>query len=153
MRCLIWTLDSPECVALAKACVDAPGSVWHWERGDNAIDHVLPPGTPVASFLTRDGRTSRYYDAHEGVGISGNHTSHAAVVRDYIRAEDGRIEALRLFEIYPGSKGLRKRIYPVDDCLFGTRNARNFWAINDADGTPLGGLRNPYYRLLVSTRR
>ncbi|MEZ5713957.1 MAG: hypothetical protein R3D85_01580 [Paracoccaceae bacterium] len=148
LRRLLAGQAGEECVVLAKLAVGDDGTVRTWRRGLNAVAHRLPTGTPVATFLDRQGGDSPLYDGGEGVGISGNFTTHAAVVSDYLCDAAGVVTALRLFEVYPGSRGLRKRIYPVDDGLFGTRNARAYHAINGPDGQVLGGAANPCFGLV-----
>ena len=145
LRRKVWRMRNRECVALAKLVVGDTQTVREWRRGPVATELRLPTGTPVATFLDRDGGQSDLYDAGVGVGISGNFTTHAGVVMDYVPDGNGTIEGLRLFEIYPGSRGLRKRIYPNDPDLFGTRSACNYCAILGPDGLPLGGPANPLW--------
>lgn len=146
-----WACE--ECVVLPKVAVNAMRTVANWRRGVNAVDRILPQGTPVASFMRRDGTPSRYWDGREGLGISGNNTTHSGVLAGYQLSADGTVTGLKLWEIYPGCGRVRRRIYPVDDSLFGTANARAYHAILDRDDTPLGGRDNPYFALWASTGR
>lgn len=140
-----WACE--ECVVLPKVAVDAMRTVANWRRGVNAVDEILPQGTPVASFMKRDGTPSRYWDGREGLGIAGNNTTHSGVLAGYDLDARGAVIGLKLWEIYPGCGRVRRRIYPVDDSLFGTANARAYHAILDRDDTPLGGRDNPYLAL------
>lgn len=129
-------LDNPQCVALAKAYVGATGSVTDWRRGNNVMDGTLKPGTPIATFMNRDGSPSSLYDGG-GTGAPGNHTTHAAIFLDYERDNAGRITGIRVMEQFKGSNGAHERVYPVGGT--GTSNAANYHSINDArTGGPLG---------------
>lgn len=139
---LYW--GSEECVVVAKVAVDALRTVGNWRRGHSAVEVILPPGTPLASFLDRQGRPHPVYDGGEGLGIAGNQTTHAGVLAGYLTDPYGGILGIKIYEVYPGSRGVRRRIYPLDDGRFGTGNARNYHAILDRDLTPLGGAANPY---------
>lgn len=140
---LFW--GSEECVVIAKVAVDALRTVGNWRRGHAAVDVILPPGTPLASFLDREGRPHPVYDGGVGLGKTGNQTTHAAVLAGYLVDAYGGILGIKVFEVYPGSNGVKRRIYPLDDSRFGTGNARNYNAILDHDLTPLGGTANPYW--------
>lgn len=129
-------LSNPQCVALAKAYVGASGSVTEWRRGTNVMDGTLKPGTPIATFMDRQGNPSTMYDGGQGVGAPGNHTTHAAVFLDYQRDGAGKITGIRVMEQYKGSNGAHERTYPVGG--FGTNNAANYHSINDKSGAPLG---------------
>lgn len=144
---------SEECVVLPKVAVNAMRSVAHWRRGVNAVDTILPPGTPVATFMGRRGQPSDLWDGGEGLGITGNNTTHAGVLAGYVLDGNGTVAALKLWELYPGcGMRTRRRIYPVDDTAFGTANARNYHAILEPSLLPLGGRDNPYFRLWLRSR-
>ncbi|WP_425098358.1 hypothetical protein [Tropicibacter sp. S64] len=136
-----WRCD--ECVVLPKVAVNAMRTVGNWRRGARACDRVLPPGTPVATFLGRRGQPSDRWDGGEGLGITGNFTTHSGVLAGYLLDACGGVIGLKLWEIYPGCGRVRRRIYPFDDSLFGTANGRNYHVIHDLDGRPLGGRDNP----------
>ena len=142
---------SEECVVIAKVAVDALRTVANWRRGPGVLDHALPTGTPLATFLDREGRPSPLYDAGIGLGKTGNRTTHAAVLAGYDLARGGTIRAIKVYEVYPGSGGVRRKLYPVDDSAFGTGNARNYHAILDHDLTPLGGAANPFFPIWQKT--
>jgi hypothetical protein len=129
-------LSNPQCVALAKAYVGSNSSVTEWRRGSNVMDGTLKPGTPIATFMDRQGNPSTMYDGGQGVGAPGNHTTHAAVFLDYQRDGAGKITGIRVMEQYKGSGGAHERTYPVGG--FGTNNAANYHSINDKSGSPLG---------------
>lgn len=139
-----WACD--ECVVLPKVAVNAMRTVANWRRGPNAVDTLLPAGTPVATFMGRKGQPSTHWDGAEGLGITGNQTTHSGVVAGYALDATGQITGLKLWEIYPGCQHVRRRIYPVDDTLFGTANARNYFGIMEPDGRPLGGRDNPCFK-------
>ena len=128
-------LESEQCVALAKAMVGSSASVRTWRRGENVLSGNLQPGTPIATFMDRSGRPSDRYDAG-GTGAPGNHTTHAAVFESYARDKDGRIVGMTVHEQYKGSGGPHRKTYGLGG--FGTRNAANYYSINDSSGRPLG---------------
>ena len=65
-------LGNEQCVALAKAYVGSTASVRDWRRGVNALDGNLQPGTPIATFMDRQGNASTLYDGGVGVGAPKN---------------------------------------------------------------------------------
>lgn len=144
---------SEECVVLPKFAGNALRTVANWRRGCRAVDVIMPMGTPVASFMDRRGRPSDRWDGGEGLGITGNHTTHSGVLAGYLLDAYGSVIGLKLWEIYPGAGRVRRRIYPVDDSRFGTANARAYHAIFDVDQVPLGGPDNPYYRRWLANRQ
>ncbi|MFC6758543.1 hypothetical protein ACFQFQ_01925 [Sulfitobacter porphyrae] len=144
---------SEECVVLPKFAGNALRTVANWRRGCRAVDVIMPMGTPVASFMDRRGRPSDRWDGGEGLGITGNHTTHSGVLAGYLLDAYGSVIGLKLWEIYPGASRVRRRIYPVDDSRFGTANARAYHAVFDIDQAPLGGPDNPYYRLWLTKRQ
>ncbi|WP_321344951.1 hypothetical protein [Breoghania sp.] len=133
-----------QCVALAKVAVEDFRSVRDWRRGESILARRMPAGTPIATFLDREGRDSHLYDGGVGVGAPGNMTSHAAVLIDYLCAENGQPDAILVFDQHALLDGIRRMIYPVDASLFGTANAANYHAIVDANMRPLGGMANPF---------
>ncbi|WGW02631.1 hypothetical protein [Tropicibacter oceani] len=140
-----WGCD--ECVVLPKVAVNAMRTVGNWRRGASVIRTVLPPGTPVATFLTRQGAPSDRWDGGQGLGITGNFTTHSGVLAGYLLDAHGALIGIKIWELYPGCGRVRRRIYPLDDTRFGTANARNYHAIHDLDGAPLGGPDNPSFAL------
>ena len=138
---------SEECVVLAKFAVNAMRTVAHWRRGPCAVDVIMPAGTPLATFMDRNGHPSDQWDGGQGLGISGNFTTHSGVLAGYVLDSAETVVGLKLWEIYPGAGRVRRQIYPVDDTLFGTANARAYHAILDRDHAPLGGADNPYFAL------
>lgn len=143
---------SDECVVLPKFAANALRTVANWRRGENAVEVLMPSGTPVASFLDRKGHPSDQWDGGEGLGITGNETTHAGVLAGYLLDALGAVIGIKLWEIYPGAKRVRRRIYLVDDSKIGTANARAYHAIHDLDRAPLGRGDNPYFAQWVQTR-
>lgn len=143
---------SDECVVLPKFAANAMRTVANWRRGENAVEVLMPAGTPVASFMDRKGHPSDRWDGGEGLGITGNYTTHAGVLAGYQLDENRAVSGIKLWEIYPGATRVRKRLYAVDDSKFGTSNARAYYSINDLDGAPLGRQENPYYAYWVAAR-
>ena len=137
---------SEECVVLPKVAVGAMRTVGRWRRGARAVDTRLPVGTPVATFLDRDGRPAERWDGGKGLGIAGNQTTHSGVLAGYLLDACGGVLGLKLWEMYPNC-GLRarRRIYLLDDDRFGSGNARNYHVICEPDGRPLGGRDNPWF--------
>jgi hypothetical protein len=133
IKSLAPTLSNEECVSLANAAAGSSLGVADWRKGTNAMQTRLPPGTPVATFLKRDGSPSDRYDGGEGVGIRGNNTTHAAVVDGY-DAEGN----LRVWEQYKGSGGPHLVTYKAGDPRGGEKDANNYHSINDTNGRPIG---------------
>ncbi|GAB5378387.1 MAG: hypothetical protein AcusKO_48490 [Acuticoccus sp.] len=144
-RCAAESMPNRQCVALVKAAVGDFRSVREWRRGPNVLSRRLPPGTPIATFLDREGVDSPFYDGAVGVGAPGNMTSHAALLIDYVEGRDGKPDAILVFDQHALLDDFRRMIYPADDRLFGTANARNYFAILDADAQPIGGPSNPFW--------
>lgn len=138
--------SNQECVALAKASVGSNASVTSWRRGANAVQNQLPVGTPVATFMNRQGKASERYDAG-GTGSRGTQTTHAAVVAGYEKDKQGVVTGMQVWEQYAGSGGPRLKTYPVDSKKFGEKNASNYFAIEqegkNGERIALGGTNNP----------
>ena len=130
-----------QCVALAKAAVGVSGSVTTWRKGVGAEEGTLKPGTPIATFLDRNGKPSERY-AGGGVGTMGAKRDHAAVFSGYVRDKDGRIAGMDVAEQYRGSGGVRAKRYLFGQG-YGEANGSNYHAVLGPDGKPLGGDRNP----------
>ncbi len=130
-----------QCVSLAKAAVNASGSVLNWRKGVGAQAGTLQPGTPVATFLNRDGSQSDRY-AGGGTGTMGAGTDHAGVFQSYVRDKDGKIIGMNLAEQYRGSGGVKSKTYMFGQG-FGEKNGSNYHAVMGSDGQYLGGSRNP----------
>jgi hypothetical protein len=130
-------MESKECVALAKAYVGATGTVRDWRKGSNVLDGNLKPGTPIATFMDREGNPSQYYDGGVGTGKRGNDTTHAAVFLGYERDQTGKITGIRVADQWSTSNGVRYRTFPIEGNSRIT-SAKNFYAINDTKGEPLG---------------
>lgn len=142
-----WGCD--ECVVLPKVAVNAMRTVGGWRRGVRACDRLLPPGTPLTTFLGRKGQPSDRWDGGEGLGITGNFTTHAGVLAGYLVDACGGVSGIKLWELFPGCGRVRRRIYPFDDAAFGTRNGRNYCVICEPDGSILGGSENPAWPLFA----
>jgi hypothetical protein len=125
------SLTNEQCVELVRKVVGIPEGVRDWRRGTNVRER-LPVGTPLATFMDREGRPSEYYDAHEGVGAPGNNTTHAAILAGY--TDKGILVA----EQYVGSGGPHLREYKYGDPRGGEKAAENYYSINTASGAPAG---------------
>ena len=136
-------MKNMQCVSLAKLSVQDFRSVQCWRRGTSVLSERLPPGTPIATFMDRQGKDSELYDGGVGVGAPGNMTTHAAVLIDYIVNADNRVEAILVFDQHALLSDFRRMIYPVDSSAFGTATATNYYTIHDTDGIPLGSTNNP----------
>ena len=130
-----------QCVALAKAAVGVTGSVREWRKGVGAEAGTLVPGTPVATFLNRDGSQSSRY-AGGGIGTMGARLDHAGVFQSYLKDKDGKTIGMRLAEQFKGSAGVRSKDYFFGKG-WGEANGSNYHAVLGPDGAPLGGDRNP----------
>jgi len=137
-------LSSPQCVELARAMVHSHETVRSWRRGENVMGGNMPLGTPMATFMDRKGHPSMRYDAG-GIGAPGNNTTHALIFAGYNRDKDGKITGFRAYEQYKGSGGIHLRNYEVGNRRGGEKDAKNYYAINDPHGQPLGGEHNPLY--------
>ena len=130
-----------QCVSLAKAAVGATGSVTTWQKGVGAEAGTLKPGTPLATFLNRDGSQSDRY-AGGGTGTPGARLDHAGVFEKYINDAAGKRIGMQIAEQYKGSGGVRSKAYMFGQG-FGESNGSNYSAVLGPDGLPLGGDRNP----------
>lgn len=141
-------LTDEQCVTLAMASVgvrkgsgEAGANVHDWRKGDGADAGTLKPGTPVATFLNRDGSQSDRY-AGGGAGTPGAHLDHAGVFQKYVLDAYGKRIGMTLLEQYQGSRGAH-----LKDYLFGKGsgegNGSNYHAVLGPDGRPLGMGRNP----------
>ena len=130
-------MESRECFALAKAYVGSTGSVSDWRRGNSVLDGNLRPGTPIATFMDRSGGPSELYDGGVGRGKRGNDTTHAAVFIGYERDQSGKITGIKVADQWSTSGGVKFRTFPIEGKNRIT-SARNFYAINNSKGEPLG---------------
>lgn len=126
-----------ECVDLARQYVGSHESVTTWRRGESVMSGNLKPGTPIATFMNRDGSPSERYDGGK-TGAPGNHTTHAAVFTGYQRDKNGNIIGINVVEQWQG-QAPKKSTYPIDSNRFGTRNGGNYYVVNNDQGAPLGG--------------
>ncbi|RYC29177.1 hypothetical protein D3273_25265 [Lichenibacterium minor] len=139
-----------QCVALANAAVGFGGSVKEWRRGVSAADGTLKDGTPIATFLNRDGSQSSRY-AGGGIGTEGANRDHAAVFRRYLRDEAGKAIGMTVSEQSRGH-ALHLRNYMFGRGA-GEQNGSNYNAIMGPDGRPLGGSSNPMTELRAAAER
>jgi hypothetical protein len=130
-------LTNQQCVELARQTAGISEGVTDWRKGQNAISQRLPIGTPVATFMSRDGSPSDLYDGGQGVGAPGNNTTHAGVVAGYDDAGN-----LKLWEQYAGSGGPHLALYKPGDPRGGEKDANNYYSISGKSGQPIG-LNNP----------
>ena len=134
-------LTNEQCVELARKVAGIHEGVWDWRRGVNVHSADLPGGTPLATFMDRQGNPSEFYDAHQGVGAPGNNTTHAAVLVGY--AKDG--SGIYVAEQYVGSHGIHIVEKKWNDPRGGESAAENYFAVNDPSGLPAGE-NNPFRR-------
>lgn len=140
---LLETGANRQCVSLAKAAAGDFRSVREWRRGPNVFSQRFAPGTPIATFLDREGNDSVLYDGGVGVGAPGNMTSHAAVLVAYIDGSDGLPAGILVLDQHALLDDIRRMIYHVDPTQFGTGNALNYYLIEDRTGIPLGRAATP----------
>ena len=133
-------LSNQQCVTLAKAWVGAPGSVLGWRKGEGAAAGTLQPGTPIATFLNRDGSQSDRY-AGGGTGTMGAKLDHAGVFMSYLKNAAGQHVGMKVLEQYQGSGGQRMKDYFFGRGQ-GEANGSNYFAVKDGQGRYLGGANN-----------
>lgn len=133
IRAVEPSLTNEQCVELARKVSGISETVTAWRKGQSATETRLPVGTPVATFLNRDGSPSDRYDGGAGVGAPGNNTTHAAIVAGYTPEGD-----LQLWEQYQGSGGPRLTTYKRGDARGGEKDANNYFSINGPNGQALG---------------
>jgi hypothetical protein len=144
-------ITNEQCVSLATASVgiklgSKDKSPWtgDWRRGEGAEVGGLVPGTPIATFLDRQGRVGNTYAIGGNGGQPGAGLDHAAVFENYIR-DNGKIVGMEVMEQYARSHGMHSRDYMFGQGS-GERNASNYSAIDVAGGGHLGGANNPLSR-------
>jgi hypothetical protein len=141
-------LTKHQCVDLAREFVGSKLNVHEWRKGQSVADGTLPPGTPLATFMNRDGSPSNLYDGGnpEG-GKSGNNTTHAGVLHSYKRDANGKIIGIYVMDQYENKKQgyvpPHLTYYPFGDKRGGEKDGANYFAINDSKGNPIGDERNP----------
>ncbi len=139
-------ITNEQCVSLATAAVGIKlgdgqkgSNVHDWRRGENALSGDLKAGTPIATFLDRQGKTTDRY-AGGGSGTPGAHLDHAAVFKGYTRDKDGHITGIDVEEQYKGSGGMQSHHYGIGG--YGEADANNYFAVKTDQGY-LGGKNNP----------
>jgi uncharacterized membrane protein YgcG len=144
-------VTNQQCVSLATAAVGIKlgsgregANVHDWRRGDAAQGGGLVAGTPISTFLDRQGRTTDLY-AGGGSGTMGAHLDHAAIFEKYIRNKGGAITGMDVAEQYKGSGGTHSRAYMFGRG-WGEGDAANYYAVKTASGGYLGGKANPMSR-------
>jgi hypothetical protein len=144
-------VTNQQCVSLATAAVGIKlgsgregANVHDWRRGDAAQAGGLKAGTPISTFLDRQGRTTDLY-AGGGSGTMGAHLDHAAIFEKYIRNKGGAITGMDVAEQYKGSGGTHSRAYMFGRG-WGEGDAANYYAVKTASGGYLGGKANPMSR-------
>jgi hypothetical protein len=147
-------LTDEQCVTLAMSSVGlrkgGPGdgtNVHQWTKGENAMAGNLVRGQPIATFLNADGSQSDKYAGGTG-GRPKMGLDHAAIFERY-GVENGK-KGMYVDEQYQGSHGIHQKFY-ADDGSFGEHNARNYFAVHDSKGLPLGRANNPAYSPPVQT--
>ena len=150
-------LTDPQCVTLAMASVGiqkgsgtAGANVHDWRPGEGAMEGTLKKGTPVSTFLDRQGNESNRY-AGGGSGTPGARLDHAAEFEKYLYDKSGKRTGMEVLEQYQGSKPHLKDYYD-SDTGYGESNARHYHAIKTATGDYLGGSRNAMNRTQDDTK-
>lgn len=133
------SLTNRECVELVRKVTGISEGVTDWRRGTNVRDQRLPIGTPLATFMDRRGHPSTLYDGGQGVGISGNNTTHAAILAGY--TDDGILVAEQ-YVSRDGGGGPHLQEYKYGDPRGGEKAAESYYSINTPSGAP-AGQRNP----------
>jgi hypothetical protein len=164
-------ITSPQCVALASAAVGIKsgamregGHVGDWRPGEDVMSGDIKPGTPISTFLDREGKQSGRY-AGGGIGTMGARLDHAAEFLKYLTDEKGKRTGMEVLEQYKGS-GPHVRDYYDNPVTtgdyrnknvryspgFGENNARNYRAIKVASGGYIGDDANPMTRDAIAKR-
>jgi hypothetical protein len=132
-------ITNEQCVSLATASVGIrlggkEKGAWtgDWRRGEGAEAGGLLPGTPIATFLDRYGRTGDTYAIGGHGGQPGAGLDHAAVFEKYILDKYGKRVGMDVEEQYKGSGGMHERAYYFGQGK-GERNASNYYRI-DVEG-------------------
>ena len=138
-------MESEQCVALAKAAVNAPGSTKDWRRGEQVKGKDVPIGTPIATFMDPHGKTSDQYAGGTG-GKAGANRDHAGVFAGYEYDKNGNEIGYKIDEQYKGSGGPHIKSYRYGDKRGGEKDASNYYTINNKQGEPLGDKKlNPMW--------
>ena len=110
-------------------------------KGSTPTKAPCVPGTPVATFLNRDGQdVDRYADG--GAGRPGAGLDHAGLFQSYILDAAGKRIGMKMSEQFAGSGGVHVRDYLFGKG-FGEHNGSAYHAVLGPDGKPLGGGRQP----------
>jgi hypothetical protein len=141
-------ITNEQCVTLGMASVGVKygsqmegGHTSDWRRGDSAAEGGLKAGTPIATFLDRQGRTGNTYAIGGNGGQMGAGLDHAAVFENYIRDKTNKIIGMQVEEQYKGSHGQHLKNYMFGQGR-GEHDASNYYAIKTRSGY-LGGAANP----------
>jgi hypothetical protein len=142
-------ITNEQCVSLATASVGIKlggkgegAFTGDWRRGEGAEAGSLKPGTPVATFLNRQGQTGETYAIGGHGGQPGAGLDHAAVFEKYLRDKGGKAIGMEVAEQYKGSGGIHERNYMFGQG-YGEHTGSNYYAIKTASGGYLGGAANP----------
>ena len=143
-------ISDKECVTLAMGSVGIRkgqgngGNVHDWRVGDNPEDGTLKPGTPVSTFLDRQGHMADRYAVGSpgGGGTRGAHLDHAGVFETYLFDKAGKRIGFQMAEQYAKSRGVMEKKYYFHQGQ-GEGDASNYRAVKTQDGAYLGGRSNP----------
>ena len=158
-------LTNDQCVSLASAAVGIKsgsmregGHVSEWRPGEDVMTGDIKPGTPISTFLDREGKQSSRY-AGGGIGTMGARLDHAAEFLKYLTDEKGKRTGMEVLEQFKGSAPHIRDYYnnPIvtgdyrDKNVrynpgFGENTAANYRAIKTASGEYLGGTANAMAR-------
>ena len=141
-------LSDEQCVTLAMGAAGIRkgggadgGNVHDWRKGDSAEGGDLKAGTPVSTFLNRDGSQADRY-AGGGSGTPGAGLDHAGVFDHYLLDKAGKRIGMAMAEQYSGSHGIHMKDYYFGKGA-GEKNGSNYFAVRDSRGNYLGGPNNP----------
>jgi hypothetical protein len=144
-------LTSGQCVELAFKASGFSGTVRDIHRGPSAWANQVPTGTPVSTFMDRQGNPSLFYDGGVGVGAPGNGTTHMGVVAGYGKDPDTGKDGILIIEQYVNRNGEHvpphARWLDAGDPRGGEWDANNYYVPLDKANLPIG--ENDPYRKAV----
>jgi hypothetical protein len=144
-------LTTGQCVELAFKASGFTGTVRDIHRGPSAWDNQVPTGTPISTFMDRQGRPSLFYDGGQGVGAPGNNTTHMGIVAGYGTDPDTGKKGILIIEQFVTRNGQHvpphARWLDYGDPRGGEHDAANYYVPLDKDNLPIG--ENDPYRKAV----
>jgi hypothetical protein len=147
-------LTTGQCVELAFKASGFTGTTRDIHRGPSAWLNQVPTGTPIATFMDRQGRPSLFYDGGVGVGAPGNGTTHMGIVAGYGKDPATGKDGILIIEQYVDSQG--KHVPPharwldAGDPRGGEWDANNYYIPLDKNNLPIGP-NDPYRKAVIAT--